>query len=57
MEKYYLIYYYHDTFDYEFDKVEDLIKFLEQLKKEYKNDRDFHYKIIVGKEVKENEIY
>ncbi len=51
MEKYYLIYYYHDTYDYEFDNVVDLMKFLKRLKEEYKNDRDFHYKIIVGKEV------
>ena len=53
MEKYYLIYFYHDTFFDEFTSMELLNNFLNVLKENYKYDRDFHYKIIVGKEVEE----
>jgi len=51
MKMYYLIYSYHDLFMDEFYAEDDLNNYLEYLKKEYKNDSDFHYKVIVGREI------
>lgn len=52
MYKYYLIYEYHDTYVREFCTIDGLENYLNRLKKQYKYDRDFRYKIIYGKEVK-----
>ena len=49
--KYYLIYYYHDCHFNEFIRDYELYEYLRKLKEEYKNDNDFHYKIIIGQEV------
>ncbi len=48
MYKFYLIYYYHDTYVYEFNNWEECEKFLKKIKEEYKYDRDFHYKVVKG---------
>lgn len=47
--KYILIWEYHDC-DYEiFDTMEELKNYLKALIKDYKNDSDFHYKVLEGK--------
>lgn len=46
--KYFVIYSYHDLFEYEFDNEYDCLKFVKKLINEYKFDRDFYYKIIKG---------
>lgn len=46
--KYFVIYSYHDLFEYEFDNEYDCINFVKKLINEYKFDSDFHYKIIKG---------
>ena len=50
MKKYYLIWYYHDTYFEEFYRKFELDNFLNSLKENYKYDNDFHYKIIYGYE-------
>ena len=51
MNKYYLIYSYHDLFMSEFYSESELNDYLEHLKKEYKNDSNFHFKVVVGREI------
>lgn len=51
MKKYYLIYYYHDTYDVEFFTKFELENYLNSLKEQYKYDSDFHYKVIFGEEI------
>lgn len=48
MYKWYLIYTYHDLYFSEFNSENECLEYLEQLKQEYKNDRDFHYRVIKG---------
>lgn len=55
MKKYYLIWYYHDTYFKEFYRKFELNNFLNSLKQEYKYDNDFHYRIIYGEEVGESD--
>lgn len=55
MKKYYLIWYYHDTYFEEFYRKYELDDFLNSLKQEYKYDNDFHYRIIYGEEVGESD--
>lgn len=53
MQKYYLIYTYHDTYIREFINLTDLYSFLTRfiLVNNFQNCKDFHYKVIHGKEV------
>lgn len=50
-QKWYLIYFYHDCFYSEYNDSKELFRDLEILKKEYKYDSDFHYKVIIGEEL------
>ena len=52
--KWFLIYTYHDLFMREYGTKEELKKDLKQLLKDYKNDSDFHYKVIEGKIIYES---
>lgn len=52
MQKYYLIYNYHDTYFIEFNTLYDLTCYLDDLLSFYKYDSDFSYKIIHGFELK-----
>ena len=56
MNKYYLIYEYHDTWVRDFDTKEELDKFLKILKNNYKYDRDFKYNVIYGKELNDYKV-
>ena len=53
MEKWYLIYQYHDDHIVEFDDEDSLNDYLNTLKDTYKYDSDFKYKIIQGREMVE----
>ena len=53
MEKWYLIYQYHDDHIVEFDDKDSLNDYLNTLKDTYKYDSDFKYKIIQGREMVE----
>ncbi len=53
MEKWYLIYQYHDDHIVEFDDDGSLNDYLNTLKDTYKCDSDFKYKIIQGREMVE----
>lgn len=53
IKKYYLIYYYHDTYFCEFYRKFELDNYLNSLKQEYKNDNDFSYRIIYGEDILE----
>ena len=52
LTKYYLIYFYHDTYFLEFNDLTLLYCHLKELISIYKNDSDFSYKIIYGLELK-----
>lgn len=52
--KYILIWEYHDCYYHIFDTKEELKKYLKILIKDYKNDSDFHYKVLEGKLIYEN---
>ena len=48
MNKYILVWYYHDcNVDY-FDSMQELKEYLKVLIKDYKYDNDFHYEVING---------
>lgn len=49
--KYILIWFYHNTNIEYCDTKEELLKFLEDLKLEYKNDCGFRYEIYYGKRI------
>lgn len=51
IEKWYLIYQYHDEHIVEFDDKDSLNTYLNTLKDTYKYDSDFKYKIIHGREI------
>ena len=51
MNKYYIIWKYHDTFVQEYDDFKLFINALHTLTKNYKNDKDFEYKAICGFEM------
>jgi len=51
--KYILIWEYHDCYYEIFESMESLKRYLRCLLKDYKNDDDFHYKVIEGKIVYE----
>ena len=53
--KYILIWQYHDDNYDIFDTKEELKKYLKMLINDYKNDEDFHYKVIEGKIIYEND--
>lgn len=52
--KYILIWEYHDCYYYVFETKEKLKDYLRYLIKNYKNDDDFHYKVIEGKMIYES---
>lgn len=52
--KYILIWEYHDSYYEIFDTKEELKKYLLILIKNYKNDSNFHYKVLEGKIIYEN---
>lgn len=51
MNRYYIIWQYHDTFVQEYDDFKLFINALHTLTKNYKNDKDFKYKVICGFEM------
>ena len=48
MEKWYLIYSYHDLYMSDFNSENECLEYLKYLKNEYKNDSDFHWQVIKG---------
>lgn len=52
--KYILIWEYHDCYYNIFETMQGLKRFLKILLKDYKNDSDFHYKVLEGKLIYEN---
>lgn len=53
--KYILIFKYHDTYVSYFDTKEGLLKYLNNLKPDYKNDSDFSYEIYYARKVEIND--
>lgn len=48
MIKWYLIWEYHDTYVEEFNSNIECSEYLEHLKDNYRNDENFHWKVIKG---------
>ena len=51
--KYILIWEYHDTYVYIYDREKQLHEHLELLKAQYKHDSDFKYEIYEGNKINE----
>ena len=56
MNKYYIIWEYHDTFVQEYDDFKLFMNALHTLIKNYKNDSDFKYKAICGFEMVRSDV-